>query len=188
MNKLNCLNCGQATLYPSMIRKGRLHCNNKCRRERVTSRESVIERFVRNIDKTKSCWLWRGSTANDGRGQFRIDKTMKASRVSFELFRHKIPSKLWVLHKCDNPACVNPKHLFLGTHQDNIDDMVAKGRSTRGERNFSCKLKEHQVLEIRGILKERRERGLMVRLAKIYGVTKSTIRDIREYRSWAYLK
>ena len=90
----------------------------------------VEERFWKFVDKSTDCWIWRG--ASEGRygligigGSGNMDY---AHRVSWKLNFGNIPSGLFVLHKCDNSLCVNPSHLFLGTHQDNMDDMKRKGR------------------------------------------------------------
>jgi len=130
-----------------------------------------------------NCWEWTGS--NDGRyGQATWDgHNIKAHRAIWIITYGEIPDGLWVLHKCDNPKCVNPEHLFLGTHQDNMDDMKAKGRVGYlcGEEHGNHKLTAFQVDEIRnryalGGTSQRK-------LAKEYGTCKSTIGYIvrREY-------
>lgn len=85
------------------------------------------------------CWGWNGATFSSSGGYAALrdhTRTVRAHRVSWELHRGTIPAGLWVLHHCDNPVCTNPDHLFLGTHDDNMADMVAKGRhrsaKTRG--------------------------------------------------------
>lgn len=88
-----------------------------------------LERFNSKIKKTKSCWLWEGAYHYNGYGCIKINnKTLRVNRLSWFLKNGKIPKNRYVLHKCDNPKCVNPKHLFLGTAQDNIDDCIKKGR------------------------------------------------------------
>lgn len=79
----------------------------------------------------KECWPWRGATKPDGRGQFRITpyKSSSASRGSYELFVADVPDSMMVCHSCDNVNCVNPGHLFLGTQEDNIRDMIEKSRA-----------------------------------------------------------
>lgn len=75
------------------------------------------------------CWNWRGSTAK-GYGQIKAEgRVMRAHRLAFELVKGEVPEGLFVLHSCDNPLCCNPKHLRVGTHQDNMDDKTARGRN-----------------------------------------------------------
>ena len=87
----------------------------------------------RSIDETSGCWNWTGAIHRNGYGKFgRRDgdrqRTDGAHRVAWEVLIGPIPDGLHVLHKCDNPCCINPEHLFVGTNQDNVDDMMAKGR------------------------------------------------------------
>lgn len=92
--------------------------------------------FEEWIDKSgEGCWRWTGALDRYGYGQFR---SRIASRVSYEHFIGPIPTGLCVLHRCDNPACVNPAHLWLGTHTDNMRDKAAKGRH-QGQRKTHCK-------------------------------------------------
>lgn len=103
-------------------------------------------------------------------------KNVRAHRFFYENLIGPIPEDLHVLHKCDNPLCVNPKHLFLGTHQDNVQDMVTKGRHGKS------KLTEDQVQEIR--LDVRRS----IIIAKEYGVHRSTINRIKSGIRWKHVK
>jgi hypothetical protein len=100
-----------------------------------------IERFWSRVDKTDSCWLWTGGLFDDDYGAFRIaGKSFRAHRVSWMIAHGDIPDGLFVCHNCpdgDNPQCVNPAHLWTGTNQENMDDMIAKGRSLTGDRNPS---------------------------------------------------
>lgn len=94
----------------------------------------IEERFwekVKVVDNDK-CWEWLASRTLKGYGHFKIKgRTVRAHRYSYTLVKGPIPKDLWVLHKCDNPSCVNPNHLFLGTHGDNMKDMFDKGRDKR---------------------------------------------------------
>ncbi len=88
--------------------------------------------FWRKVVRTKTCWLWTAAKNEKGYGVFGIGKeTDKAPRISWRLLKGPIPRGLFVLHKCDNPACVRIEHLFLGTNKENVDDMIAKGRNSK---------------------------------------------------------
>lgn len=96
--------------------------------------EDIISRFVRKVEICESgCWEWRGSKGPKGYGYFQIGSaSYRAHRVAYELETGNCPGSLLVCHSCDNPSCVNPRHLWLGTTQDNIDDKMAKGRWSNG--------------------------------------------------------
>lgn len=157
------------------------------------------------------CWLWmRGRTGSrrgldgviPGYGAFGRPQ-VKAHRFAWQLANGEIPDGLWVLHRCDNPPCVNPAHLFLGDVQANVDDMRAKGRAryisayqpatgdhvpydrrARGEASGPAKLTAAQVIEIR----RRRLAGESRRaLAREFGICDSNVRWIAMGRTWAHL-
>jgi len=99
---------------------------------RLRPQRSIEERFWEKVDKRapQDCWEWQGATAPYGYGQLHVDgRTTSAHRLSYEIHVGPIHHGLDCLHHCDNPACVNPAHLWVGTHQDNMDDMFAKGRN-----------------------------------------------------------
>jgi hypothetical protein len=138
------------------------------------------------------CWVWSGSRSAGGYGQWLLEKTplgngryskrrIYAHRLSWELHRGAIPDGLRVLHECDNPPCVNPEHLFLGTMADNTHDMLAKGRESRGEDRPLAKLTERDVIAIR-----QSKETLMV-LAERYGVAFQTISDVRRRKVWKHV-
>jgi hypothetical protein len=102
------------------------------------------------VNAQTHCWEWQGCFDKDGYGFFRHQgKNRRAHRVAFKLHNGTLPTDAYVLHACDNPKCVNPEHLLLGTNADNIADMIAKGRSLRGSTNHNSKLTEEQVAGIR---------------------------------------
>jgi hypothetical protein len=108
-----------------------------------------------------------------------------AHRISWILHYGPIPDGLIVLHKCDIPKCVNPDHLFLGTGQDNMDDMVSKGRSLKGEKSPMHKLTEEEVLEIRSLYQSGEfSQG---RLASMYRVNQTNIGFIIRRKSWRHI-
>ena len=124
----------------------------------VWSKQEVfaLSRFLDNVDKTSTCWNWTGTTNNSGYGSFYFNKEVWFShRFSYTYLIGCIPNGLRVLHKCDNPKCVNPNHLFLGTQKENLQDMYRKGRQRKidtyksGEEHCNAKLSTTQVKEIR---------------------------------------
>lgn len=142
-----CQRCGQPFLVqPSRLAMGRgLFCSRQC-----LYPDTTTDRFWARIDKGDGCWTWTGGRMPTGYGsvRFRGECTV-AHRVVWELTHGPIPSGIYVCHTCDNRLCCNPGHLFLGTHLDNIADMVAKGRNAKGETNGQAKLTEADVLAIR---------------------------------------
>jgi hypothetical protein len=129
------------------------------------------------VEKGSDCWIWIG-----GR-DFRVGKHYgryrgrAAHRVAWELTRGPIPEGLQVLHRCDNPPCVKPSHLFLGTNQDNIRDMIGKGRG--GDRKHA--LIPEQVVEIR---RKYGEGASTKELAEQYDIGIRSIWSIVTYRTW----
>ncbi len=112
----------------------------------------VLKRFWAKVNKKPDgCWLWTGATrSRPPYGSFSYNGSMvHAHRFSYAEHHGAIPSGSYVLHTCDTPLCVNPAHLFLGTHADNMRDMVTKGRPSRGERQRLAKLTEDDVRAIR---------------------------------------
>jgi len=140
------------------------------------------------IDKKgeDDCWNWMRCLDVFGYGQITIDyKVYKCHRIVYELVYSIIPNGLLVLHHCDNPKCCNPKHLWLGNHDDNINDMVKKGRQRRGENVNTCKLTEQQVLKIRELYSMGEYSHAQI--AKMYNVTKQLITSILNYKIWKHL-
>ena len=132
------------------------------------------------------CWVWQAAVDSCGYGRIRVNGPhQKASRVAYALTRGDIPDGMCVCHRCDNPACVNPNHLFLGNHSQNMRDMVRKGRSTRGARNNQSVLSESDVIEIRS--KYIPNQYGCRRLAKEYGVHTTTIHLIVTGKNWSHL-
>lgn len=147
----------------------------------------VLKRFFKHIDKADGCWTWTSSKNSDGYGQFNICGASKsAHRVSWELHNGNIPDGMHVLHKCDNPPCVNPEHLFLGTNHDNVLDREAKGRNrasrNKGTKNPSVKITESDVLEIRSSTMKQ------IELAKKFGVTFQMISRIKLNKAWKHVQ
>lgn len=150
----------------------------------------VLERFWRQIYKTGLCWDWTGSLDSDGYGKIKIKGVgIRAHHFSYTTFKGPIADGLMVLHTCDNPGCVNPDHLFLGSQFDNMKDMVAKGRANKlkGEASPLAKLCDSDVLEIR----RRHISGDPVNggmaLAREFCVSQGTILRIVTGKKWKHL-
>lgn len=153
---------------------------------------SVIERFWAKIDirAAEECWPWAAGCDQRGYGTLsvggRAGRPYRAARIMMALIHRTIPEGIEVCHTCDNPLCVNPKHLFLGTHKQNMEDMKAKGRSYKpslyGEENAASKLTKQQVSDIRQAYVS--GRGSASTLAAQYGVEDSTIQHIVHNKTW----
>lgn len=156
--------------------------------------EKLNSRFWSKVRKRDGwCWLWTAFTEN-GYGMFwRDGRPQRASRVAWEFLRGPIPKGLWVLHKCDVRSCVNPDHLYLGTVEDNVKDMMDRGRqrsgnttatAVKGEACSLSKLKSKQVLEIRRL----HELGLSERaIGRKFGVEHNTVGAIIRRRTWKHI-
>ena len=151
----------------------------------------VAERFWSKVDRTNpdACWPWTASTQKRGYGQISVGGRPRiATRVCWELTNGPIPPGLFVCHRCDNPACVRPAHLFLGTPGDNIHDMDAKGRRVKknpvGSKHGCAKLDEVRVAKI----KRRIAAGEPQKeLAREYGVSCGAINHIAKGRQWRHV-
>ncbi len=139
------------------------------------------ERFEKYFSKSEGCWEWTGGTTRGGYGVLMgPDGRMgRANRLAYELYKEAIPDGLLVLHVCDNPACVNPDHLFLGTHKENTRDMLEKGRGGhhklkfKGTSNPNSKLSSRDIWEIQYLSTV----GIKQKdLANMYNVHRTTIK------------
>jgi hypothetical protein len=156
---------------------------------------SLEDRFWHYVAKSKGCWLWTGTCDKNGYGRLMIDANpLLAHRLSWNIHygdipptdsRYKKGESKHVLHHCDNPTCVNPEHLYLGTPQDNTNDMWNRGRAKPGhlvgEKHGMAKLTEAQVREIRQGNETYRV------LAKRFGVSATTIADVRHRHIWKHI-
>lgn len=161
--------------------------------------ESATVRFEASYipEPNSGCWLWLGvAQGSNGYGRINVDgRGWSAHRYAWTIHRGAIPSDALVLHRCDNPACVNPSHLFLGSSQDNSDDKKRKGRDFRGEkasalrkatapRGESCylsKLTEKQVRQIREDLRPQRM------IAADFGTSQQAVHYIKTRKTWSHI-
>ena len=152
------------------------------------------DRFWEKVDVRgkDECWEWTGAKGSCGYGQLKVSGRMQtASRLAWELEHGPIPEGICVCHICDNPACVNPAHLFLGTHRDNVYDMIEKGRGNVllhpvGIHHPNSKLSEDDVREIRRLYAT--GKFLQKQLGKRFGVARTQIGNIVRRECWAHLK
>lgn len=144
------------------------------------------------IDLKTGCWNWVASKNKSGYGYFRFNqRTLLAHRASFIIYNGEITGGLHVLHKCDNPSCVNPEHLFLGTHSDNMNDMASKGRCVFqnnimvGESHVSSKLCSGDVIEIKRLILSGSFSGYEI--ARKFSVSRKLIYNIQKGIAWKHI-
>jgi hypothetical protein len=151
---------------------------------------SAEDRFWAKVDKSheSGCWLWIASLTTSGYGQFKVvasDPPVRAHRYAYELVVGPVPDGMVVCHSCDVPRCVNPSHLWVGTHGDNMRDMSTKGRAPQGETQLRrAVLTEDQVL---GVIQMLRSGATHRKIAARYGINSSTVTRINTGGSWKHL-
>lgn len=154
------------------------------RKVRKTARQRLEEKFY----ITPGCWVWTAALDDLGLyGSFGYEKrVIGAHRASYQIYVGDIPPGMMVCHTCDNPRCVNPSHLFLGTATDNNSDRQRKGRTVtpdnRGERNGQCRLQESEIREIKA---DSRQGDL---IAKQYGISAHYVRQIKRGERWKHIQ
>lgn len=154
--------------------------------KRLTSKDLLL----RKLRNASGCWEWIGYRTAKGYGRFAFrNSNWHAHRAAWTLLVGEIPEGMCILHRCDNPPCCNPEHLFLGTKTDNHEDMVNKNRrfDFRGEDHGMSKLNLSQVVEIRSAYLKgggRYKRGNSHELAARFSVSRSTICRIATHKIW----
>jgi hypothetical protein len=152
--------------------------------------KSITERLMMGLmGDANACWPWRGNRAMDGYGSLLVaaptpsgHTTARAHRLMFEAVRGPVPSGMFVCHTCDNPACVNPSHLWLGTAADNSRDMVAKGRKKKGAAHHNAKMTPEGVAELRAL--HATGTRTLKSLGEQFGIGTSQVHRLVNNQSW----
>lgn len=151
-------------------------------------RKTIEDRFWPKVAMSMTCWLWTGSKMPRGYGRIggggKRGNPLLAHRVSWEIHFGKIPARLIVCHRCDNPSCVNPTHLFVGTHEDNTQDAVRKGRISRGSSRHNARLSEKDIPEVRRRLAIGESYSSV---AALFGVSAALIGDVARGVTWKHV-
>lgn len=185
--------CGNKTTQAiSRVRLGRAKscgCVPKPQNTRFTI-EQVVKAFWEKVYKTEKCWIWNGCRNSDGYGLLAFDRRARgAHRVSWIIHFGKIPNGMSVLHRCDNPPCIRPDHLFLGMQADNVKDCDSKGRrryaDRKGEKSSSVTpFKNADILQIRAEAAAGKRR---TRIALERGVCRQSIDNIVNRKTWTHI-
>jgi len=168
------------------------------KKKSVSQLSKLRQKLLQNLEQDDNgCWNWCLSQTGGGYGQLIFEgKRIYAHRASWEVHKGPIPIGLWVLHKCDNPACANPSHLFIGTVDDNAKDMVSKGRhyltvnpelAPIGELNGRSKLSEVAVRYIKSHYRPRHPKFGRIGLANKFKVSTQTIYLLLSGQSWRHV-
>lgn len=211
LDDLVCVTCGKK--FPFYQNKGRpipRFCSHKCRGHtgfipgsalRISEMtidekfERLKKSFEKHVIRKEGCWDWKGPIAKGGYPVMSCRPSIgpdRGHRASWVIHKGKIPEGLYVCHSCDNPICTNPDHLWLGTHKENNDDKMRKGRQGEckppykaGSDNGASKLKEDQVKEIKKLINSGKS---CYGISKDFGVSKQTILRIKNGTNWKHVE
>jgi len=189
--KLLCTECGNEYYRPlNKALKGSKFCSRPCKRACQRKKTSLLEqRFWERVDRRNpdECWLWLAGKTTGYGTIWNGTKDVLAHRLSYELEHGYLSDSMDVCHTCDNPTCVNPNHLFLGTHRDNMVDRDKKGRGkipdNRGENHGLARLTKLQVIEIFS-LRGKESRRIT---ANRYGISSGYVSRIQSRKAWEWL-
>jgi len=195
--KVNCQLCKVDFLNNHKDRYKKKYCSSACHHESMRANKQDISikmkrDYESNVVKSDGCWGWNGMIRKDGYGVINAgghNNKILLHRASWMIHFGEIPKKMFILHKCDNHICSAPSHLFIGTQQDNVTDMISKGRRKqaclKGERNGSATITEQQAKEIKILLKD----GLNgVQIGKIFNKSRCFISKIKTGKTWKHIK
>jgi len=179
----DCEFCGVDITHKLKYFPASKYCSQKCmgKSKRLDVDKAFNERYT---IAPNGCWEWTSYKSKKGYGTiFTVDGTILAHRYSWEKVNGPIPKGLFACHRCDNPSCCNPDHIFIGTQMENIQDCVAKGRrnTRKGTAVNTNKLTEEQVLRVFY------DTRLAKEVAKDFGISHYTVAGIRLKKSWKHL-
>lgn len=150
--------------------------------------KTLMDRFLAKAVQGHGCWTWTGVGRTNGYGVLSkggsLGGIILAHRAAFLLFKGEIPDGLLVRHSCDNKLCVNPDHLLLGTHQDNMNDAVERRRMCAGERQQGAKLTSEKVAEARSL---HASGASIASLARRYGIADETLGKAIHRKTWRHV-
>lgn len=197
--KMKCTSCHKEFLPNS---KKQRYCSYSCSgsaNARLGKVTPAATRFWAKVRKTKSCWLWIAGLGRGGYGKFGVrgNRTVAAHRYAYETQIGPIPDGLLVCHDCDNHLCVRPSHLFLGTHKDNTQDAIKKGRFASGNRHPSCTRPEYvrrgeaqntaKLTAVKVAAIRKRPADNQSLLANEFGVSQALISRVLLRKCWKHL-
>jgi hypothetical protein len=196
-----CAACGiPFAIRPSVAGRGHgVFCSIACRV--AAKRQPVADRFWSHVDRSGECWIWTASDTGVY-GQFHPTpaRRVTAHRFAYELTHGCVPAGLWVLHHCDVPLCVRPEHLYAGTREDNMRDMLDRGRHARGDRHRSRLYPErlprgedhvNSVLteaHVRGIRRLGADNMTRIAIARLFGIGPGTVGKILRRELWGHVE
>lgn len=210
MVSLSCSYCGKQIKksngeFKKSVKRGlkNHYCNRACSgKAKIITIDETKNRLINESikDPKTGCWNWHKSKNKKGYGHTAYNhiRSYSAHRASYKIFNGEIPESMVVRHKCDNPACVNPEHLELGTHQDNADDKVKRGRQSKGTSSGRTKLTEGDIIEMRVLYKyyltKRKSKKCKIYskystigLSKMFQIGISTVDSIVRGESWKHV-
>ncbi len=151
--------------------------------EAAKKRPTIQAEFERRVQQSDGCWEWTGLKDKDGYGLLSYARrNYRANKLALQFDGRPVPAGMYACHTCDNPGCVRPSHLYPGTPQQNADDAYVRDRNQRGERHYAAKLRDNDIKTTRSSFETDED------IARIYGVSRSNISQIRSRKTWRHVQ